>query len=95
MQAGIATILSGVFYAIYGFSDAAVAKVNDYISAGLIPREIPEFDPYMEVLFLIISIPPAIGCILSVIPTWKYCLDDKEHARILDELNKRRSALEE
>ncbi len=95
MQAGIATILSGIFYAIYGFSDAAVAKVNDYISAGLIPREIPEFDPYMEVLFLIVSIPPAIGCILSVIPTWKYCLDDKEHARILDELNKRRSALEE
>lgn len=90
MQAGIATVLSGVFYAIWGFSDAAVEKVNDYISAGLIPRDIPEFDPYMEVLFLIISIPPAIGCILSVIPTWKYCLDDKEHERILAELNLRR-----
>ena len=90
MQAGIATVLSGIFYAIWGFSDAAVEKVNDYISAGLIPRDIPEFDPYMEVLFLIISIPPAIGCILSVIPTWKYCLDDKEHERILAELNLRR-----
>lgn len=90
MQAGIATVLSGVFYAIWGFSDAAVEKVNDYISAGLIPRDIPEFDPYMEVLFLLVSIPPAIGCILSVIPTWKYCLDDKEHERILAELNLRR-----
>ena len=93
MQAGIATVLSGAFYAIWGFSDAAVDKVNNYISAGLIPREIPEFAPYMEVLFVIVSIPPAIGCILSVIPTWKYCLDDKEHARILSELNLRRTKL--
>lgn len=93
MQSGIATVISGVFYAIWGFSDAAVDKVNNYISAGLIPREIPEFAPYMEVLFVIVSIPPAIGCILSVIPTWKYCLDDKEHARILNELNLRRTKL--
>ncbi len=95
LTAGIATILSGIFYAIYGFSDAAVDKVNNYISAGLIPREINEFDPYMRVLFVIVSIPPAIGCILSVIPTWKYCLDDKEHERILNELNLRRAKLDQ
>ena len=64
-------------------------------SAGLIPREINEFDPYMRVLFVIVSIPPAIGCILSVIPTWKYCLDDKEHERILNELNLRRAKLDQ
>ncbi len=94
MTSGIATIMSGIFYAIYGFSDAAIDKVNNYIAAGLIPRDIPEFAPYMEVLFLIVSIPPAIGCILSVIPTWKYCLDDKEHERILNELNLRRAKLD-
>ncbi len=94
MQSGIATVISGILYAVYGFSDAAIDKVNNYISAGLIPRDIPEFAPYMEVLFLLVSIPPAIGCILSVIPTWKYCLDDKEHKRILDELNIRRAKLD-
>ncbi len=94
MTSGIATVISGIFYSIYGFSDAAIDKVNNYISAGLIPRDIPEFAPYMEVLFLLVSIPPAIGCILSVIPTWKYCLDDKEHERILNELNLRRAKLD-
>jgi Na+/melibiose symporter-like transporter len=38
----------------------------------------------------LISIPPAIGSILTVIPTWNYCLSDEEHTEILDELNRRR-----
>ena len=58
------------------------------------PRTVPEFEPYMRVLFVIVSIPPAIGCILTVLPTWKYCLDDAEHKRILAELAARRSANE-
>ena len=84
--------MSGIFYTIYGFSDAAVEKVNNYISAGLEPRTITEFDPYMRVLFVIVSLPPAVGCLLAVIPTWKYCLDDDEHKRILEELSARRAA---
>ena len=94
LQSGIATIISGIFYAIYKFSDSEVEKVNNYISAGIMPRTVPEFEPYMRVLFVIVSIPPAIGCILTVIPTWKYCLDDAEHKRILAELAARRSANE-
>ena len=92
LTSGIATIMSGIFYTIYGFSDAAVEKVNNYISAGLEPRTISEFDPYMRVLFVIVSLPPAVGCLLAVIPTWKYCLDDDEHKRILEELSARRAA---
>lgn len=94
LQSGIATIISGIFYAIYKFSDSEVEKVNNYISAGIMPRTVPEFEPYMRVLFVIVSIPPAIGCILTVLPTWKYCLDDAEHKRILAELAARRSANE-
>lgn len=94
MQSGIAAIISGIFYSIYKFSDENIDKVNNYISAGLTPRDIPEFEPFMRVLFVIVSIPPAIGCILTVIPTWKYCLDDAEHKRILAELAARRAAAE-
>ena len=46
LTSGIATIMSGIFYTIYGFSDAAVEKVNNYISAGLEPRTIAEFALY-------------------------------------------------
>lgn len=94
LQSGVATIISGIFYAIYKFSDSEVEKVNNYISAGIMPRTVPEFEPYMRVLFVIVSIPPAIGCILTVLPTWKYCLDDAEHKRILAELAARRAAAE-
>ena len=94
MQSGIAAIISGIFYSIYGFSDENIDKVNNYIAAELTPRYIPEFERFMLVLFVIVSIPPAVGCILTVIPTWNYCLDDAEHKRILAELTARRAAAE-
>ncbi len=94
LTSGIASVLSGIAYAIVGFSDANVEKVNEYIANGGIARENPEFSKYMALLFFLVSIPPAIGSLLAVIPTWNYCLDDDEHERILKELNDRRHAAE-
>ena len=37
-----------------------------------------------------LSIPPAIGMVLSAIPALKYALSDAEHNRILDVLQSRR-----
>jgi len=90
LTTGLATIISGIAYSIVKFSDANVQVVNDYIAAGGLARENPEFQPYMFVLFFLVSIPPLIGSLLMVIPTWKYALSDEEHRRILDELNIRR-----
>ncbi len=42
-------------------------------------------------MFFLISIPPAIGMLLSALPTLKYALSDKEHARILGELVAKRA----
>ena len=87
---GIATIISAVAYDYVGFSDEKVQELNEFIAAGGIPRLSEKYAPFMMVLFFLVSIPPAIGGILSVIPTWKYCLSDEEHNRILDELNQKR-----
>ena len=95
MTTGIATILSGIAYTVVGFSDARVGELNDFIAAGGIPRDNPKYEPYIMLLFFLVSIPPAIGSILSVIPTWHYALDDDEHTRILGELNERRHARED
>ena len=94
ITAAIATVINGIAYSVVGFSDAKVQEVNDYIAAGGVPRLNPEYQPFMTVLFFIVSVPPVIGCILSVLPTIKYALSDKEHKRILDELNERRHAAE-
>lgn len=90
LQSGIATIICGIAYTIVKFSDTRVAEINAFINAGGTPRLSLEYSSFMMVLFLIVSIPPAIGSILTVIPTWKYALDDKEHSRIMDILNERR-----
>lgn len=93
LQNGLATIFCGIAYTVVHFSDSRVAEVNAFINAGGIPRLAGEYSSFMMILFLIISIPPAIGCILTVIPTWRYALDDKEHARILAVLIERRGEL--
>ncbi|MDD4316573.1 MAG: MFS transporter, partial [Clostridia bacterium] len=90
LTTGIATIISGIAYSVVRFSDSRVAELNAFIAAGGIPREETHFSSFMMILFFLVSIPPAIGCILAIIPTWKYSLDDDEHKRILDVLNERR-----
>lgn len=90
LTTGIATIMSGIGYAVVGFSGEAVKEVNAFIANGGIPRNEPKYAKFMMVLFFLVSIPPAIGSILSVIPTWKYAMSDKEHRMMLDELNERR-----
>ncbi len=47
---------------------------------------------YAAAMFFLISIPPAIGMLLSALPTLKYALTDKEHYRILGELVEKRKA---
>lgn len=99
LTTGIATILGAIAYAAVGFSDAAIEGLNEYIANigpnDLLPREMPIYDNYMMILFFIVSIPPAIGCLLSVIPTWKYELDDDLHKKIILELNERRHKKED
>lgn len=90
LQSGFATIMCGIAYSIVHFSDSRVAEVNAFINAGGTPRLSNEYSSFMMILFLIISIPPAIGCLLTIIPTWKYALDDKKHKEILDFLVDRR-----
>ncbi|MDR1939375.1 MAG: glycoside-pentoside-hexuronide (GPH):cation symporter [Clostridiales bacterium] len=90
LSGGVASIISGIAYSIVGFSDDNVTRLNDYVATNGSARGVEEFMPYMFILFFLATIPPAIGCILSVIPTRRYALSDKEHENILRELNERR-----
>jgi Na+/melibiose symporter-like transporter len=94
LGAGISVIISGIFYALTGFSGANVAEVNAFITAGGVPRFEDRYSNYMMVLFFLVSIPPAIGSILAVIPTWKYALHSQEYDKIVSVLNQRRATVE-
>lgn len=92
LSSGIASLLQGLIYTAVGFSGTAVMDVNNALANGASFKADPEFAPYRAAMFFCCSIPTMIGMLLSVIPTWHYALSDKEHSRILDELNARRHA---
>ncbi len=94
LSAGIATIISSVVYSVVGYSGVNVDKLNKAIEDG---ADFITYDggtgagKYAAAMFFLISIPPAIGMLLSALPTLKYALSDKEHARILKELVENRA----
>ena len=93
LAAGISTIVSSAVYAIVGYSGANVDKLNKAIENG---ASFLTYDggtgvgKYAEAMFFLISIPPAIGMVLSAIPTLKYAMTDAEHKEMLSELISRR-----
>ena len=89
LSAGIATLISSGVFAYVGYSGANVDKLNKAIENG---ASFITYDggtgagKYAAAMFFLISVPPAIGMILSALPTLKYALSDSEHKQILDEL---------
>lgn len=94
LAAGISTIISSAVYAFVGYSGANVDKLNRAIEKGanFITYDGGTGDgKYAEAMFFLISIPPAIGMLLSALPTLKYAMSDKEHQKILETLVEKRN----
>lgn len=91
LAAGLAVMIQGICYAIVGYEGDAVTSMNAALSSGLVTFA-EEYKTFAMIMFFLVSIPPAIGMILSIIPMLKYELNDKEHSRILNELNAKRLA---
>ena len=96
LGAGISSIIQSVIFAIVGFSDANIMKVNEILASS--PADDfcfatnPDFHMYRLGMFLLVSIPSAIGFVLSVIPMLGYEISNEEHKKILDELNAKRNS---
>ena len=94
LSAGIATLISSGVFAYVGYSGANVDKLNKAIENG---ASFITYDggtgagKYAAAMFFLISVPPAIGMLLSALPTLKYALSDAEHKQILDELVAKRN----
>lgn len=68
IQNGISSLVSSAGYVIIGFTSTKTAKLNEYISEGLIARENPEYTSLFTMLFFMFSILPAISSLLAILP---------------------------
>ncbi len=88
-QAGVASIVSAYVYAAVGYTDINISAMNAALEKGA--SFAVDYPDYAKAMWLLISIPPAIGMAISVIPTLKYEIDRKSHDKMLAELVERHS----
>lgn len=93
LSGGIASIISGVVFSIVGFSGSNVEKINMALREGRIFKE--AYPEIASAMFFLVSIPPAIGLVISAIPMRNYEITNKAHKEMLDSLIEKRSEKED
>lgn len=81
---GIASIISAYVYASVGYSDVNIEKMNAAIANGA--SFASDYQSYSKAMWFLLTIPPAIGMALAVIPTLKYEITNKSHQQMLESL---------
>ena len=92
LSMGVSSLISGFVYSAVSYTDKHIEELNLALTEGKYHFFEANDGKYAMAMFLLISIPPAIGMLLSAIPTLKYSLTDAEHTRILNELIARRAS---
>ncbi len=87
LSAGIASIISAYAYAYVGYTDVNIDKMNKALAAGASFAR--DYENYSAAMWFLLTVPPAIGMAIAIIPTLKYEITKKEHDSMLDELSKR------
>lgn len=95
LSMGVSSLISGFIYTSVHYTDKYIEVLNTELAEGKYHFFEASNGDYAMAMFLLISIPPAIGMLLSAIPTIKYPLTDKEHTRILNELIEKRASKSE
>lgn len=90
LQAAVSYYGALLVLGLVGYDSALMQRC---VEAGGSARE--AFPAVMIALFAIITLLPAAGSLLAVIPTWRYSLGEEQHRRILDELNRQRRSGEQ
>ena len=88
-SAGIASIISAYVFEAVGYTDVNINAMNEALANGA--NFAVDYMPYSKAMWFLISVPPAIGMAIAVIPTLKYEIDKKSHEKMLEELIKRHS----
>ena len=72
ISTGIASVISGIIYTAVGFSGDNISRINNELYNGANFSTDPQFAKYRFAIFLMLSVIPAIGLLLSMVPMKKY-----------------------
>ncbi len=91
LSGGIAAVIQGIVYSVVKFSDANLDNINYRLTQG---EHFFEMDggKYAAAMFFLISIPVALGMLLSALPMRSYGMTDAEHKDMLAALIAKREA---
>ena len=92
LSGGIAALIQGIVYTIVGFSGENLQSINNRLATTGEHFYQMDGGKYAAAMFFLISIPIALGMLLSAIPTLKYAMSDKEHDEMLNALVERRNS---
>ena len=93
LTAGIASIISSYVYASVGYTDVNIEKMNKALENGA--HFASDYMQYSKAMWFVLTVPPAIGIAIAVIPTLKYEISTADHEKMLDELIRRHSEMEQ
>ena len=90
LSGGIAALIQGLVYTIVKFSDQNLDNINYRLSQG---EHFYQLDggKYAAAMFFLISVPIAVGMLLSALPMKNYAMTDAEHKKMIAALIERRA----
>ena len=92
-SAGIASIISAYVYNAVGYTDVNIDKMNQALASG--SHFAIDYAPYAKAMWFLLTVPPAVGMMLAVIPTLKYEITADSHEKMLAALVERHSKADE
>ena len=91
LASGISSLISAAVYAAVGYSDVNIDNMNKALADGA--NFAQDYGSYADAMWILITIPVAIGFILAVIPTWKYEITPEHREEITAALKEKHDAL--
>ena len=85
LSGGIAALIQGIVYTVVKFSGENLDNINYKLAQGEHFYDI-DGGKYAAAMFFLISIPVAVGMLLSALPMKKYAMTDAEHKDMLEAL---------
>lgn len=91
-SSGVASLISAYVFAYVGYTDVNIAAMNDKLAAGA--DFATDYPQYAWAMWLLVTIPAAIGLAVAVIPTLKYEITPEHREEITKVLKEKHDLAE-